>query len=83
MAAAAKLPAGQQQEMVLSMVEGLEGKLAKNPGNVDGWIMLMRSRMTLGETAKARAAFQKAVAANPAAKQRLTAEAQILGVPTS
>lgn len=81
MAAAAKLPAGQQQEMVMSMVEGLEAKLAKNPANVDGWIMLMRSRMTLGETAKAQAAFRKAVAANPATKQRLTAEAQILGVP--
>jgi cytochrome c-type biogenesis protein CcmH len=82
MAAAAKLPAGQQQEMVMSMVEGLEAKLAKNPANVDGWIMLMRSRMTLGETGKAQAAFKKAVAANPATRQRLTSEAQILGVPT-
>ncbi len=82
MAQAAKLPPGQQQEMVISMVEGLEAKLEENPANLNGWIMLMRSRMTLGETGKARAAFRKAVAANPAMKQRLTGEAQILGVPT-
>ena len=78
---AAKLPPGQQQEMVTSMVEGLETKLAKNPKNIDGWIMLMRSRMTLGETAKAKAALTKSVAANPEAQSRLLKEAQILGVP--
>jgi len=81
MAQAAKLPPGQQQQMVTSMVEGLETKLAKNPKNVDGWIMLMRSRMTLGETAKAKAALTKSVAANPEAQSKLLKEAQILGVP--
>ena len=63
------------------MVEGLETKLAKNPKNVDGWIMLMRSRMTLGEMAKAKAALTKSVAANPEAQSKLLKEAQILGVP--
>ena len=81
MAQAAKLPPGQQQQMVTSMVEGLETKLAKNPKNVGGWIMLMRSRMTLGETAKAKAALTKSVAANPEAQSKLLKEAQILGVP--
>ena len=81
MAKAAKLPPGQQQQMVTSMVEGLETKLAKNPKNVDGWIMLMRSRMTLGETAKAKAALTKSVASNPEAQSKLLREAQILGVP--
>jgi cytochrome c-type biogenesis protein CcmH len=81
MAQAAKLPPGQQQQMVTSMVEGLETKLAKNPKNVDGWVMLMRSRMTLGETAKAKAALTKSVAANPEAQSKLLKEAQILGVP--
>ena len=81
MAQAAKLPPGQQQQMVTSMVEGLETKLANNPKNVDGWIMLMRSRMTLGETAKAKAALTKSVAANPEAQSKLLKEAQILGVP--
>ncbi|MFM9898290.1 tetratricopeptide repeat protein [Sphingorhabdus sp.] len=81
MAQAAKLPPGQQQQMVTSMVEGLETKLANNPKNVDGWIMLMRSRMTLGETAKAKAALTKSIAANPEAQSKLLKEAQILGVP--
>ncbi len=81
MAQAAKLPPGQQQEMVASMVSGLEAKLAGNPKNIDGWIMLMRSRMTLGETAKAKAALERSVAANPQARNRLVSEARILGVP--
>jgi cytochrome c-type biogenesis protein CcmH len=81
MSEAAQLPPGQQQAMVEGMVASLEGKLKANPANVDGWIMLMRSRMTLGETAKASAAFQSAVAANPSARARLTSEAKLLGVP--
>lgn len=81
MAQAAKLPPGQQQQMVASMVEGLEAKLAKNPDNVNGWIMLMRSRMTLGEAAKAKAAFEKSVAENPESQSKLAREARILGVP--
>ena len=81
MAQAAKLPPGQQQQMVSSMVEGLETKLAQNPGNVSGWIMLMRSRMTLGETVKASTALKKAIAANPTESARLAKEAQLLGVP--
>lgn len=81
MAQAAELPPGQQQQMVVSMVEGLEAKLAKNPDNVNGWIMLMRSRMTLGETAKAAAALKKSIAENPESRKLLVKEAQILGVP--
>lgn len=81
MAAAAKLPSGQQQAMVQAMVDGLQVKLEKNPANVNGWIMLMRSRITLGETVKATAALNKAIESNPGAKEKLMQEAQILGVP--
>jgi cytochrome c-type biogenesis protein CcmH len=81
MAAAANLPSGQQQAMVQAMVDGLEAKLEKNPANVNGWIMLMRSRITLGETAKAKTALNKAIELNPSAKEKLKQEAQILGVP--
>jgi cytochrome c-type biogenesis protein CcmH len=80
MRAAATLPPHQQDAMVQTMVASLEAKLAANPGNVDGWIMLMRSRMTLGETAKASAALKAAVAANPGESARLRAEAGALGV---
>lgn len=81
MQAAAQLPKGQQDAMIEGMVSGLEAKLKANPANVDGWIMLMRSRMTLGETAKAQAALEAARKANPGQSARLRDEARVLGVP--
>ncbi|MGQ0278863.1 MULTISPECIES: tetratricopeptide repeat protein [Sphingopyxis] len=81
MEAASQLPKGQQDAMIVGMVDGLEAKLKANPADVDRWIMLMRSRMTLGETAKAAQALKDALAANPGAAQRLKAQAQMLGVP--
>ena len=75
------LPKGQQDAMIEGMIASLEAKLAANPQNADGWIMLMRSRMTLGETAKAAQALKDGIAANPAAAGRLNAQAQLLGVP--
>lgn len=81
MQAASQLPKGQQDAMIEGMVSGLEAKLKANPGNVDGWIMLMRSRMTLGETAKAAAAYKAARDANPGQVGRIKDEARLLGVP--
>ena len=79
--AAAALPPSQQDAMAQAMVAGLEAKLKADPSNVDGWIMLMRSRMTLGEPAKASAALAAAVAANPSARAQLEGDATTLGVP--
>ena len=59
MAEAAKLPEGLQQQLVVSMVEGLETKLTKNLKNVNGWIMLIRIHMMLSEIAKAALALKK------------------------
>lgn len=81
MEAASQLPKGQQDAMIEGMVSGLEAKLKADPKNVDRWIMLMRSRMTLGETAKAAQALRDGIAANPEAAGRLKAQAQLLGVP--
>jgi cytochrome c-type biogenesis protein CcmH len=81
MQAASQLPKGQQDAMIEGMVSGLEAKLKANPGNVDGWIMLMRSRMTLGDTAKAQAAYRAATQANPAQAGRIRDEARVLRVP--
>ena len=81
MEAASQLPKGQQDAMIEGMVSGLEAKLKADPTNVDRWIMLMRSRMTLGETAKAAQALKDGIAANPDAAGRLKAQAQLLGVP--
>ncbi len=81
MEAASQLPKGQQDAMIEGMVASLEAKLKADPSDVDRWIMLMRSRMTLGETAKAAQALKDGVAANPAAAARIKAQARMLGVP--
>lgn len=84
MAAAAALPQGQQDLMVQQMVDGLADRLKREPGDTDGWIMLLRSRMQLGETGKAQIALRDATAAlkNRAADQRRVREAaSALGVP--
>lgn len=79
--AASRLSPSDQDSMARGMVERLEGKLRTDPRNVPGWIMLIRSRMNLGEPAKASAALSAAVAANPDAKDQIEAEARSLGVP--
>ena len=78
-AAGAISPEG-QREMAEGMVERLEARLASDPKNVDGWVMLMRSRMTLGQPDSASKALSNAIAANPGAAQRLRQEAEALGV---
>lgn len=82
-AAAQQLPAGDQQAMIGGMVGRLETRLATSPRDVDGWIMLMRSRKTLGQDDLARAARDKALAVfsdDPAARGRLATAARDLGV---
>lgn len=78
--AASGMTPGQQREMAEGMVASLEAKLRANPSNVDGWVMLMRSRQTLGQTERARKALADAKAANPSAAARLDAEAGVLGL---
>ncbi len=82
--AATALPKGQQEAMIRGMVDGLEAKLAKEPGNADRWIMLMRSRMQLGEPAKAAKALEGGLAAfrsDPATARKLREVAGAIGVP--
>lgn len=84
MQAAAKLPSGQQEAMVRGMVDGLEAKLKANPNNADGWIMLMRSRMQLGEPAKAGQALRGGLAAfrnDSATARQIREAATALNVP--
>lgn len=79
-AAAGAIPPSEQRDMAVGMVERLEQRLENDPSNIDGWVMLMRSRMTLGERDAASRALLDAVAANPAAESRLRSEAAALGV---
>ena len=79
--AAGNIPPGEQRDMAEGMVASLEGKLQTNPANIEGWVMLMRSRIALGQPDRAAKALKDAVAANPGAAARLRQEAEILGVP--
>ena len=82
--AASQLPQGQQDAMVRGMVDGLEAKLKADPNNAQGWIMLMRSRMQLGEQRKAQLALSEALKAfrnDGATSRQLREAAATLGVP--
>ena len=80
LAAAGSIPPGEQRVMAEGMVARLEARLAADPANVDGWVMLMRSRKTLGQDAAAAEALGKAVAANPARRAELERAAGQLGI---
>lgn len=84
MQAASQLPQGQRDMMVENMVEGLDRRLRASPNDADGWIMLIRSRMQLGETAQAADAWRRAREAfsgNSSQLARINASARTLGVP--
>lgn len=80
LAAAGSIPPGEQRAMAEGMVAKLEARLDCDPSNVDGWVMLMRSRKTLGQDAAASKALTAAIAANPTRKAELEAAASQLGI---
>ncbi len=59
---AAGMSADDQQAMIRSMVDGLDEKLKANPDDLAGWLRLIRARVVLGDTDKAKAAYDKALA---------------------
>ncbi len=80
---ASQLPQGAQEEMIRDMVDGLDAKLKADPNNADRWIMLMRSRVTLGETGKARKAYedaQKTFRNDGAELKKIKEAAAVLGI---
>lgn len=77
---ASALRPSEQRTMAEGMVARLEAKLTADPNNVDGWIMLIRSRMTLGQPDLARKALTSAVAANPGKANQLRQQAAALGL---
>lgn len=80
LAAASAMRPSDQRAMAEGMVARLEGKLRADPANVDGWVMLMRSRVTLEQPDKARKALADAMAANPARAAYLRQQAGVLGL---
>jgi cytochrome c-type biogenesis protein CcmH len=80
LARASSIRPAEQREMAEGMVARLEGRLASDPANIDGWIMLIRSRMSLGQPDRARAALAAAIKANPAQASMLREQAAAMGV---
>lgn len=78
--AASAIPPSQQRQMAESMVTRLEGRLRSEPANVEGWLMLIRSRAQLGQPDLARKALDAAVQANPGKTKWLREQAAALGV---
>ncbi len=80
---ASQLPQGQQEAMIQGMVDGLDERLKSNPNDANGWIMLMRSRMQLGQTVQAEQALDRALEAfknDGAEAKRIREAAAALGV---
>jgi tetratricopeptide (TPR) repeat protein len=76
----------QRDSMIRGMVDQLAARLETSPNDEDGWLLMMRSRMTLGEKDAAKAALRKALeafASDAVVKARLTAAARELGVESN
>lgn len=56
---------GMDDEAIAAMVEGLSTRLYEGGGTVEEWTQLVRSRLVLGQTAEAQAAYEAARAAHP------------------
>jgi cytochrome c-type biogenesis protein CcmH len=78
--AATAMSPSEQRKMAEDMVARLEGKLKAAPANPQGWVMLIRSRVNLGQPDKAAQALKDAVTANPAQADFLRQQAEVLGV---
>ena len=82
-AAAAEMSGEDRMQMIRSMVESLDARLADDPQNLDGWKRLMRSYMMLQDPAKAGEALKRGLAAFPADSDNgkaLIAHARELGI---
>lgn len=83
-AAAQRMPAGDQETMVRAMVDRLATRLKADPNDPEGWVNLMRARMVLHDPTAARGAYRdarKAFAAAPDQLAMLGQAARQLGVP--
>lgn len=69
----------QEAEMIGQMVSGLAERLAAAGGSIEEWTQLVRAYLVLGDTERAQAAFDDAVAAYPQAFDRGDLDALALG----
>lgn len=55
------MPPSEHDAAIRSMVDGLADRLESSPRDIEGWTLLMRSRVVLGEREVAATAFRKAL----------------------
>jgi cytochrome c-type biogenesis protein CcmH len=55
------MPPREHDAAIRSMVDGLADRLESSPRDVEGWTLLMRSRVVLGEREVAATTFRKAL----------------------
>lgn len=82
-AAASGMSEQARAEMINGMVAGLVDKLSRNPKDLDGWLMLARSRVVLGDMNAARTAIgraQEVFAGDSAAQTRIQQAAHDMGL---
>jgi cytochrome c-type biogenesis protein CcmH len=81
--AAETMAPGERLAMIRAMVEGLASRLDQSPRDGDGWIKLIRSRMVLGDSDRARQALERGLEAfsdDPQQRGRLLAAAEQMGL---
>ncbi len=81
-AAIEPLAAEQQNEQIKGMVDSLEARLEDEPEDIEGWLMLGRSRLVLGEPDVASEAFERALTLAPDQPEVLKAYASSLLLPS-
>jgi cytochrome c-type biogenesis protein CcmH/NrfG len=77
------MPPREHDAAIRSMVDGLADRLKRSPRDVEGWTLLMRSRVVLGEREVAATAFREALEVfkdDSAASGEITAAAIELGL---
>jgi len=82
-AAAASMPSDEQNKMIRDMVSGLATRLEREPDDLEGWLMLIRSYAVLEEPEKAKAAAQTAYThydGQPEPRQAIQAAADQFGI---
>jgi cytochrome c-type biogenesis protein CcmH len=77
------MPPADRAAMIRNMVDGLATRLEQSPGDVEGWIKLIRSRKVLGETKEAAQALQRALEVfktAPHERERIAAVGRDMGL---
>ena len=59
----------ERKELIRSMVATLDARLAENPDNIDGWLMLIRSKAMIGDLTGAQTALDRAAVTFPSGTQ--------------